>query len=267
MVVLHVKIDTEDHFLLETTVTSAVNQALADVSNLYNLRMRLQALTTEASELMKFGVSKPLAQQDIDESVASLAIEEKPAHATRDGKVPSGELAADVNSALEEAKAYISVEKCAARKPITFAEAQVYFDKIKETVEKAFPEGLPAFEPVHGLLSNVALVSDLDPETSMGWWCSKSMDRSKLLSDVVGKNEKTKIILKMTKKGSATPVQEPTLDPVAQQNMVKYWHQKQEDEKKMAESALDDDHLSSEWANPNGLRSQLNGTNNISLKL
>lgn len=41
----------------------------------------------------------------------------------------------------------------------------------------------------------------LDEETSL-WWASKELLPGKLLSDYVGKNEKTKIIVKLTKKGA-----------------------------------------------------------------
>lgn len=52
-------------------------------------------------------------------------------------------------------------------------------------------------------------------ETSV-WWASREMQPSKTLGDYVGKNEKTKVIVKLQKRGQGAPVREPPLDEKAQ---------------------------------------------------
>lgn len=65
----------------------------------------------------------------------------------------------------------------------------------------------------------------LDEETSL-WWASKELLPNKKLSDYVGKNEKTKIIVKLTKKGAGQPGKEPLIDEPAYKKMMAYYYKK-----------------------------------------
>lgn len=44
------------------------------------------------------------------------------------------------------------------------------------------------------------------------WWAGKELLREKTLNSYTGKNEKTKIIVKLTKTGSGAPVRENAID-------------------------------------------------------
>lgn len=48
----------------------------------------------------------------------------------------------------------------------------------------------------------------LDPETSLLWWAGKQMMPGNKLKEHVGKNEKTKVICKLQKKGQGAPARE-----------------------------------------------------------
>ena len=50
---------------------------------------------------------------------------------------------------------------------------------------------------------------EMDPETSTLWFAGKQMLPEKLLKDYVGRHEKTKVIVKLQKKGSGAPGREP----------------------------------------------------------
>eukprot|EP00758_Cryptobia_borreli_P009615 Tbor_TRINITY_DN5495_c1_g1::TRINITY_DN5495_c1_g1_i1::g.24260::m.24260 len=97
------------------------------------------------------------------------------------------------------------------------------------------------------------------------WWSSKPLARESTLQQYIGKNEKTKIIVKLAKEGSAGPPREPAIDAVTQREMMAYWYKKQEEAKKLVE---DDDisFTNSEWANPAGLKQHLHGGGNISYR-
>ena len=43
------------------------------------------------------------------------------------------------------------------------------------------------------------------------WFAGKELFPEKALSDYIGKNEKTKIIVKLNKKGQGAPVREPLI--------------------------------------------------------
>ena len=50
---------------------------------------------------------------------------------------------------------------------------------------------------------------DLDPETAVLWFAGKALTSDKLLSDYVGRNERTKAVVKLQKKGQGAPSREP----------------------------------------------------------
>lgn len=91
------------------------------------------------------------------------------------------------------------------------------------------------------------------------------MVRGKKLGDYLGKNEKTKIIVKITKAGTGAPAREPLVDQEAQIKMMSYYSKKQEDIKKLDQDN-DDGYLESAWANPTGLKKDLQGISKVQWK-
>ena len=61
------------------------------------------------------------------------------------------------------------------------------------------------------------------------WFSGKEMQRGKILSDSVGKNEKTKVIVKIQKKGNAAPARERVVSDEEQKQMMAYYYRKQQD--------------------------------------
>lgn len=88
------------------------------------------------------------------------------------------------------------------------------------------------------------------------WWAGKELLREKLLNAYTGKNEKTKIIVKLTKSGSGAPTREAPIDEKTRIELMSKYHKKQEELKKI-ESNNEDDFANSSWANPNNLKSYL----------
>jgi hypothetical protein len=98
------------------------------------------------------------------------------------------------------------------------------------------------------------------------WNGGKEYERGKTLADYIGKNEKTKIICKFSKKGSGAPVREPMIDKETHNKMLSYYFKKQEEQKKL-ETESDDSYLNSKWADPKSLKNGLySGTKDISWK-
>ena len=71
----------------------------------------------------------------------------------------------------------------------------------------------------------------LEEDTSQLWWAGKQLDRSKLLRDYVGRNEKTKIVAKLQKGGQGAPCREPVFSAEEQKAMMALAHKKQEEMK------------------------------------
>lgn len=135
----------------------------------------------------------------------------------------------------------------------------------------AFPMGLPDWEPskheVEGTedLEGTAEGADImNAESTVMWWASKQLDRSKTLQDFVGKNDKTKIVVQLTKKGAGAPVRQAQQQSKSEQEaMMAYYFKKKEEWKKL-EDDDDDSYMSAAWADPKSMKSQLNGTANVS---
>ena len=88
------------------------------------------------------------------------------------------------------------------------------------------------------------------------WNAGKEYENGKVLSDYIGKNEKTKIVVKFSKKGSGAPVREPLIDKETHSKMLSFYFKKQEEQKKL-EVENDDSYLNSQWADGNGLKKSM----------
>ena len=100
------------------------------------------------------------------------------------------------------------------------------------------------------------------PEEGTLWFSGKEMLRGKLLADYVGRNEKTKIVVKLNKRGTGAPAREPVVNEEQQKAMMSYYYRKQEEWKKL-EANDEDSYLDSAWAERGQLKRQFHGLNNI----
>mgnify|MGYP000323605676 CR=1 FL=1 len=103
----------------------------------------------------------------------------------------------------------------------------------------AYPayHGLGEWEPIKVILENreefddkTDLTDDLSTDNITLWICSKELHKGKKLSDYFGKNEKSKYVVKITKKGQGAPVREPTIDPETHKKMLAFYHKKTQEQ-------------------------------------
>ena len=71
----------------------------------------------------------------------------------------------------------------------------------------------------------------LEDSNTQLWWAGKDMTPGKKLADFVGKNEKTKIIAKLQKKGQGPPAREAVISEEEKKAMMAYAYRKQEEHK------------------------------------
>lgn len=200
---------------------------------------------------------------------------------------PSSRCAMD--GAWGEAERYLALERTTVSKlDSTVAEVSALCDTIKGAAMICFPQqcsGADACARLAALLDNedtdeksrsVAhrLLSLLDEEATtpdivkgptVMWWSGKPLTRDSDFIKHAGKNEKTKLMVKISPEGGSAPPREPGLDHRTQQEMMAYWYRKQEEQKKLVEDE-DISYGNSEWANPRGLKSQLSGVANVQFK-
>jgi len=132
----------------------------------------------------------------------------------------------------------------------------------------AYPgfHGLGQWEPIWVILENqeefdekMNLTDDLSVDNCTLWCVNKELQFGKTLADYFGKNEKSKMVIKAVKKGGGAPQREPVVDPETHKKMLAYYHQKNEEAKKLAEADEGDQYMNSAWASNKQMKAQLHG--------
>ena len=123
---------------------------------------------------------------------------------------------------------------------------------------------LPKSKISINLLQNTYLGGSLiKAEDASLWTCNKEFQRGKLVSDRLGScNEKTKVIAKLTTKGSGPPAREPIVSEDERNAMAAFYFKRQEELKTLAQ-ADEDDYLNAEWADPRGMKRGLQGLGDV----
>ena len=97
---------------------------------------------------------------------------------------------------------------------------------------------LPEWEPSLLMLEEKIQLQVLETQTfeifderATVWWAGKALEKDKSISEFVGKNDKTKVIVKVQKWGGQQPLREPPVDAETYQKMVKYYYKKSQESK------------------------------------
>jgi cilia- and flagella-associated protein 298 len=246
-----------DEFLVEAQGSDNVGAVTKLCFDMQNLRVRLKWMVQSA---------KDLAKQLDDES--------------------EGTQKAHLTNAADEAGRYLAYERTNVAKAISkMEELNQLVETLKGATMMAFPrecsgtdalqrlaavlDGETASEKDRNIAHRVLSIIDDGAKTDdilegphQLWWVGKALDAEATLNKYSGKNEKTKIVVKLGKVGGNAPARESGLDHQTQSEMMAYWYRKQEEAKKLVE---DDDisYANSEWANPHGLKSSLNGIGSV----
>merc|ERR1719230_533784 len=128
--------------------------------------------------------------------------------------------------------------------------------------------GLPDYDDVRRILEEredlegAAALEELEADKAALWLFSKETQDEKLLSDYVGKNDKTKVVAKLQKKGASAPMREPVVSEDEQKAMVAFYHKKQQEAEKLALED-EDNYMNSAWANPKSLKNSFTGVGDI----
>ncbi|XP_041971381.1 cilia- and flagella-associated protein 298-A [Aricia agestis] len=287
MVVLHVKRGDESQFLHETSIDSLVDDVVKDIVGIYNGRLKVTRICYEMEELSSHGTFLPLEMQGLtDEQIKELKLEDpwaqrcapagyveaKDEMGRRCGRAPPPNLQAVLKKAADTAKEYISKKHVDLRKCMTQKDVCKALDELRGATKIVFPAGLPPHDPVRMELDNVedlagtqAANEVIDPARACLWACGKKLLSGNKLSDHLGKNDKTKVTVKLCTSSEGAPGREPVLSEEERKQLMLQAYRKQEEWKKLEED--DDDHyMNSKWADGQNLKRQFHGLNNISWK-
>lgn len=288
MVKLHIKKGDESQFLFETTVESDVSDCVKQVCNIYNGRLKVERICSEVEFLAKSGITLPANMQGLtDEQITELKlvdewsnkcipsggyIEKKDDLGRRNGRVPLDKMVDVLERTIREAKQKITKNLVKQDTCLTQSVVQEAIDELRGAVTIVYPMGLPPYDPIQMEFENKedlegtqALLEIIPGDEASIWFSGKEMQPTKKLSDYLGKNEKSKIIVKLQKKGRGAPSREPVVSEEEQKKMMAYYYKKQEEFKKLAEQE-DDSYLNSDWADAQQLKRQFHGMNDIKWK-
>lgn len=284
MVVIHVKRSDGDQFLFETTCTETNDNLIRNLAQVHNMRLRLAHLNACVRDLAQYGPMRPQDKQGIDEvhdryegagAGAGAAAGERGEFYTpdptgqRSGNGPGPQLAATLVRVCEDAESMLRKDLVDRKIALSMGVLQEKLDNIRGAVIMAYPMGLPEFDPVRlsiegldGLDGTPAGMDVIDEATSELWAAGREFVRGQLVSDRVGRNEKTKLVAKLQKPGAGAPAREPVVSEEEQKEMMAFYFKKQEELKRLAE-AEDDDFHGSSWADPRSLQRSLRGMGDL----
>ncbi|KAM3936447.1 cilia- and flagella-associated protein 298 [Leptodactylus fuscus] len=285
MVRLHVKHGDESQFLFDTTVNVSVEELTKEVASIYNGRLKVSRICTEMEELVEHGVTLPPNMQGLtDEQIEELKLKDewetkcvpsggsvfkKDEIGRRNGHAPNENMKKVLQNTMEEARALISKKQAEANVCVTTDMVKDALDQLRGAVTIVYPMGLPPHDPIRMEFENEEDLSGtqagklvIEEAQAQLWWAGKELLRKQKLGDYVGKNEKTKIIVKIQKRGHGAPSREPVISEEEQKKMMMYYHRRQEELKKLEEDE-DISYLNADWADSSSLKRQFQGVKDI----
>ncbi|KAJ3097479.1 hypothetical protein HDU97_004846 [Phlyctochytrium planicorne] len=153
----------------------------------------------------------------------------------RTGESPVPETASVIQETLENANKILDRAYHSTGKFLKLDEISEHIRLIGGALTIAYPMGLPADDPARIILEDKEDIDEIkeiiQPFEASLWWAGRELTPSKTLGEFVGKNEKTKIIVKYQRKNQGPPTREPPLDEMGQRNLMAYYYKKQEKDK------------------------------------
>ncbi|CAN0227244.1 unnamed protein product [Lampetra fluviatilis] len=286
MVLLHVKRGDESQFLLESAAQAPLDELTARATRIYNGRLRVERLCSVVEELASHGAALPPNMQGLtEEQLVELRLRDEWAEicvpsggaqlspdpcGRRGGQAPNEKMQEVLRKTIQEAKALISKNQVQANVFMTMEMVQEALDQLRGAVTIVYPMQLPPHDPVRMEIEDKAELAGMqaglqviDETEAQLWWAGKHLQSDKKLSDYIGKNEKTKIVIKIQKRGQGAPAREPIVSEEQQKQMMLQAYRRQEELKKL-EECESDDHLSSNWADAHALKRSFQGLRDIS---
>ena len=297
MVLIHYKRNKNNQFIISMPASTPISSLRKELAEVNNLRIKLDKLIQSMQGLISHGPLRPESLRGLTQpETMEPAIENLPKEhlpwarvgtldsnrelrpdetGYRTGVAPSVSISEKCMSQIAPFLDLLSPALADKRKTISKQQLEEAIDQIRGAMWIVYPgyNSLPPWETAVLILEDKANFSSqwpdcgwLSPEKCSVWWAKKELGVNKVLSDYIGKNEKTKIIVKITGTGKGAPMAEPPIDEETHKKMMSYYYKKQEQQKKLEEN-YENDYLNSPWANPNHLKNQMvNGGQGIRWK-
>lgn len=171
---------------------------------------------------------------------------------------------------VESLETYVDKKQVQNKIALTIDGIEEKINRVRDAVAMAYPMGLPVWDLVRILLDDSTEnmrtyfgQSIMDAKNAALWTCNKEFLRGTLVSDRIGScNEKTKVVAKLATRGAGPPPREPVISEAERNAMTAFYFQRQEELKRLAQ-VDEDDYLNSDWADPKGMKRNLQGLNDL----
>jgi len=285
MVLITIKSGNDPQFLFDVPAKTEIEKVREQVRLIYNARLKVERIATEIDQLAQYGTILPDNMQGLNEDqIIDLklkdpwtencvpsggAIENKDIYNRRNGQRPNDSMVKILQDTITKSKESISKKKIDEKVALSLEMVQESIDNMKGACMIVYPMGLPPHDPIQAEFENREDLSGQQasklviPEFQCAiWWASKELQDGKLLSDYVGRNDRTKIVAKIQKIGQSAPAREAVVSEAQQKEMMAKAYRRQEELKKLEENS-EDDYLHSAWADSNQLKRHLTGMGDI----
>ena len=260
----------------KSAILSQISNILRVIVN--NLRLKVDRASIALEDLAAKGPLKPEGLRGLDEKGYDDYLKNEDVTVTdglknmppkvgvrfvaddtfyRTGWVLSEEMTQKMLDHSMEMKKLIHKSSTEQKRFLTKAILMEQIDLCRGLMMMAYPgfHGLGVWEPMWVILENkeefdekMNLTDDLAMDNTTLWCVNKELAKGKLFSDYFGKNEKSKMVIKATKKGGGAPVREAMIDEDTHKKMLAYYHKKQEEHKLLDEADEGDQYMNSAWA-------------------
>ena len=268
---------------MEAKADNIVGDIIQKIVNVHNGILKVVRVCDDVEGLAAHGVKvSPDTEGLLEEQIAELKLVDREGERCvptggiknnpdplqkRNGKAPVD--AEVLTKTVAEARNKISKDNVKANVCVTWAIVKEALDILKGAVAIVYPMGLPEYDPIRMELENREEIRGsneaIDVDEATLWFANKEMKREDALFKYSGKNEKTKLIVKLSTQRRGQPTSESFISPETQKKLALENYKRMEELKRL-EKDVDDSYLNSNWADGQALRRKFQGLNNISWK-
>ncbi|XP_017059372.1 cilia- and flagella-associated protein 298 [Drosophila ficusphila] len=252
MVVLHVKRGDEVLFCFETSVKEKTDLVLRDLVALYNGRLKIQRICMEIEELAEHGTMVPPEMMGLNEDQreelklkdnfaekcipsGGFTINKDPL-LRRNGQQPNEAMQKVLANAMTDAKAMVDRKLAKDSKVLTLKIVEEALNLLRGAVTIVYPMQLPPHDTIRMEFTNMedltgtqASKEVIEPSKAQFWFAGRQMLMGKLMSEYLGHNDKTKVVVKLNQLGEGPPGREAVIsDPLRKQMMAEAFRRQEE---------------------------------------
>lgn len=191
----------------------------------------------------------------------------------RNGRQPLPAMQEVLKNAINDAIAMVDKKLVGENKTLGQKNVKEALDFLRGAVLIVYPMQLPPHDSVRNEFQNTedltgtqASLEVIEPAKAQLWFAGKQMLPDRKLAEFIGRNEKSKVTVKLQKSGEGAPAREPVISEADRKQMMMQAYRRQEELKRL-ENDDDNTYLNSKWSNGGSLKNQMQGISGIQFRM